>query len=179
MSGQPNGTGTHDPGQGMRIREAHFPTIQNALITTAYKGDVKLADDDYNYCVRIDNEGLQAAQDGDLKIESSIIACQDLTDGGDLPNGTTQLQFLQASNDTYQSLEAGEDPTADANANLEILKGFYSLPLADMKVNGAAPTVTPADGRAFIGAVTEDDDWTAGWAYGLDPANRGQGLWFE
>lgn len=179
VSGQPNGTGTHDPGQGMRIREAHFPTIQNALITTAYKGDVKLADDDYNYCVRIDNEGLQAAQDGDLKIESSIIACQDLTDGGDLPNGTTQLQFLQASNDTYQSLEAGEDPTADANANLEILKGFYSLPLADMKVNGAAPTVTPADGRAFIGAVTEDDDWTAGWAYGLDPANRGQGLWFE
>lgn len=180
VSGQPGGTGTHDPGQGMRIREAHYPVIQNALITTAYKGDVKLADDDYNYCVRIDNEGLKAADDDILKIESSIIACQDLTDGDNLPTSNkTQLAWLNENNDTMQTLEAGEDPTAAANANLEILDGFYSLPLADMKVNGAAPTVTPADSRAFIGAVTKDDDWTAGWAYGLDPANSGQALWFK
>ena len=180
VTGEPNGTGTHDPGQGMRIREAHFPTIINALITTAYKGDVKMGDDDYNYCVRIDDEGLEAADDGELKIESSIIACQDLTDGDNLPNsGKTQLAWLQESNDTYQTLEAGEDPTAASNANLEILNGFYSLPLADMKLGGAAPTVTPAEGRAYIGAVTEDDDWTANWAFGLDPANSAAPLWFE
>ena len=130
--------------------------------------------------VRIDDEGLEAADDGELKIESSIIACQDLTDGDNLPiSGKTQLAWLQESNDTYQTLEAGEDPTAASNANLEILNGFYSLPLADMKLGGAAPTVTPAEGRAYIGAVTEDDDWTANWAFGLDPANSAAPLWFE
>ena len=173
------GLGTHDPGAGLRIREAHFPIIQNALITTAYQGDVKVGDTDHNYCVRIESdEGLQAAVDGDLVIESSIIACSDLTKGAVLPNAKTELEFLNETNQTLATLEAGEDPTAASNANLDILDSFYSLPVADMKIGGAAPTVAPI-GRAFFGAVVRDDDWTAGWAYGIDPANRGQALWFD
>ncbi len=173
------GLGTHDPGAGLRIREAHFPIIQNALITTAYQGDVKLNDTDHNYCVRIESaEGLQAAVDGDLVIESSIIACSDLTKGAVLPNNKTELEFLNETNQTLATLEAGEDPTAASNANLDILDSFYSLPVSEMKIGGAAPTVAPI-GRAFFGAVVKDDDWTAGWAYGIDPANRGQALWFD
>jgi len=178
-AGTAAGLGTHDPGAGMRIREAHFPIIQNALITSAYQGDVLTGDDDYNYCVRIESaEGLKAAAEGVLKIEGSIIACSDLTKGDLLPGGKTQLEFLNENSQTLTTLEAGEDPTAASNANLDILDGFFSLPVADMKIGGAAPTVAPI-GRAFFGAVVKDDDWTAGWAYGIDPANRGEPLWFE
>ncbi|WP_373091955.1 serine/threonine protein kinase [Zhongshania sp.] len=174
------GLGTHDPGAGMRIREAHFPVIQNALITSAYQGDVLTGDDDYNYCVRIESaEGLKAAADGILKIEGSIIACSDLTKGDPLPGGKTQLAFLNESSQAFHTLESGEDPTAASNANLDILDSFYSLPVSSMKVGGAAPIVVPVGGRAFFGAVVKDDDWTAGWAYGIDPANRGQDLWFD
>lgn len=176
VSGQE--VGTHEPGQGLRIREAHFPTIQNSLITTAYSGDELLGDDDFNYCVRIDDEGGQAALDGDLVIEESIVACQDLVDG-DL-NGSSTLDWLNASgNDTMQTAEAGEDPTADSNANLQILDSFYSLPIGDMVINGGPVTVTPTEGRAYIGAVSQDDNWIAGWTYGLQSTNRGQPLWFE
>lgn len=174
-----DGTGTHEEGQGWRIREAHYVTIENAILTTAYMADQ--APDDDNYCVRIDNEGEQAALDGDLVIASSIVACADTSDGDTLADsGTTQEQFLTDNgNLVYASDVAGEDPTSASNANLEILSSFYSLPLADMVVNGAAVNLTPTSGRPYIGAVAADDDWTANWAYGLDPTNRGQPLWFE
>ncbi len=172
----PNAMGTHDAGHGWRIREAHFPTIQNTLITTAYQADSA----ENNYCVRIESdEGLQAADDGDLVIEQSVIACHDLTHGGPLPSGATTLEFLQASNDVMQTAQAGEDPTAASNNNLQLLNGFYTLPLGDMVINGGPVTVTPTEGRTYIGGVTADNDWTAGWTYGLHPENRAQPLWFE
>ncbi len=171
----PNETGTHDPGAGWRIREAHFATIENSILTTAYAPDGVPADDDGNYCVRMESaEGLQAAQDGDLTIESSVIACRDLTKGNDLPNSTTQLQFLQASNDVMQTAESGQDPTAATANGLTILDGYYSVPVANMEINSAAATVVPTDGSTYVGAVTADDDWTAGWT-NLDELT----LWFE
>ncbi|MFL0803197.1 MAG: serine/threonine protein kinase [Agarilytica sp.] len=176
-----NGSGTHDPGQGFRIREGHFPTIENVIITTAYSGDILTGDDDYNYCVRIDNEGEQAALDGDLTMTSSIIACQDLIDG-DLEGGST-LDWINnnGGNITQQTAEAGADLSDAAETDIVLLDGFYSLPITSTIVNGAAAnaTITPTLSRTFIGAVTAADDWTADWAYGLDPINRGQALWFE
>jgi hypothetical protein len=78
-----------------------------------------------------------------------------------------------------QTAAEGENPTADdTDVNLAILNGFYSLPLVDMVVNGNAAQVTPV-GADFVGGVTADDDWTAGWTYGLHPDNRAQPLWFE
>lgn len=171
-------TGTHDAGQGLRIREAHFPTIENAIVTTAYGAEEVTGDADYNYCVRIENEGLQAAQDGDLVISSSIIACQDLTKGNSLPNATTTADWLAASgNALYQSAEAGDDPTAVSNTDLVILDGFYSVPTADMTI-GASTVPTPV-GSSIIGAVAADNDWTKGWTYGLHEGSRAQPLWFE
>ena len=172
------GTGTHDPGQGLRIREAHFPTISNLVVTTAYQADGKLNDDDYNYCVRIDDEGQQAALDGDLTFTSSVIACQDLVDS-DL-EGQSTLAWLQSNgNATYQSAELGDDPTAASNGDLVILDGFYAVPVADMIVGGANPNITPEGGAAYIGGVIATDDWTQGWTYGLHAGNRAQPLWFE
>lgn len=172
----PSAEGTHSEGHGWRIREAHFPTIRNSILTTAYMAE----QGENNYCVRLQSdEGLQAAQDGDLVIEESIIACPTLTNGGSLPGGTTVQAFLETSNDVMATNAAGENPTADeVDVNLAILDGFYSLPIGDMVVNGGATTVTPVDAD-FVGGVTADADWTAGWTYGLHPDNRAQPLWFE
>ncbi|NIB41427.1 serine/threonine protein kinase [Pseudomaricurvus alkylphenolicus] len=171
-----NETGTHDPGQGMRIREAHFPTISNAIVTTAYSGDDVLGDDDFSYCVRIDNEGQQAALDGNLTISSSIVACQDLVDSS-LEGQSTAQWLTDNGNAVYQSAEAGEDPTSASNGDLVILDGFYSVPVASMVATGAT-IPTPVD-SSIIGAVSADNDWTAPWAFGLREGNRSQALWFE
>ncbi len=183
----PSAEADHDPGAGLRIREAHFAEIRNAIITTAYLADQVPSDDDGNYCVRIESaEGLQATQDGDLRIAGSVIACQDLTKGDALPNATTQADYLRQAannNNVYQTAEAGEDPTT---GNLVILDGFYSVPLASMVIGGNAATVMPVNsdytvntGQTYVGAVTRANDWTAGWTYGLHAGNRGQALWFE
>ena len=173
-----NQTGTHEEGQGLRIREAHFPIIQNAIVTGSYGPDELTGDPDYNWCFRLDNEGLQAAQDDDLEVSSSILACQDLTKGNSLPNGTTTADWLKASgNLLYQTAEAGDDPTAASNAELVILDGFYSVPVADMVV-GTETIPTPV-GSSIIGAVAADNDWTADWTYGLHDGRRAQPLWFE
>lgn len=178
-------------GAGWRIREGHMPTIQNAIVTTAYLGDQASGDD--NYCVRIEHEGLEAADvthpdhGGELVISQSIVACQDLTAGGVLdPSGTTVEAWLSSGdanaedNFVMQTQEAGEDPTDTANTDLVILDGFYSVPLADMVVDGNSLSgITPADGASILGAVAADSDWTADWTYGLHDGNRAQPLWFE
>ncbi len=184
-----NEVGTHDPGAGLRIREAHVPIIRNSIVTTAYSGDEKLGDDDFNWCVRIDEEGGPAALAGDLEITNTVLACQDLIDG-DLGGGSSTLTWLDTpafNNATYQSAEAGEDPTETSNTNLEILDGFYSLlstvpagsPGADGIMNINGETVPTPAGETYIGAVISTDDWTAGWTYGLHPGSRAQALWFE
>ncbi|WP_086932893.1 serine/threonine protein kinase [Agarilytica rhodophyticola] len=182
MQDEALGTATHDPGQGFRIREAHFPTIENAIVTTAYAGDVLTGDDDYNYCVRIDDEGQQAAIDGTLTLSSSIVACQDLIDG-ELAGGASTLDWINnnGGNITRQTPETGEDPEAGTAPDLVILDSFYSLAITDTMINGAAAnaTITPTESRTFIGAVTRADDWTEGWAFGLADGNRGQALWID
>lgn len=172
----PETQGTHDPGQGLRIREGHMPTIQNALVTSAYMGDETLSDPVLNFCLRIDDEGEQAALDGDLVIESSIFACQDLTEG-DLEGSSTEGWARTEGNAMYQSAEEGEDPTATSAPDLVLLDGYYSVPAADMVATGET-IPAPVAGSSIIGAVSADDDWTAGWAYGLEEGNRGQPLWF-
>ena len=177
----PVASGTHGVGAGLRIREGHFAKIDNSIVTTAYQADGIVNDTDENQCLRIDDaETLQGAQDGKVTISNSIFACQDLTKGGPLPNSTTLLTFLQASNDVMQTAEAGENPSADTtNVNIAILNGFYSLPIGDVVINGGPTTITPAHSANYLGAVTAADDWTAGWTYGLHDGNRAKALWFE
>ena len=57
----------------------------------------------------------------------------------------------------------------------------FSIDFATSLVDGAAPaaTATPTSGT-FLGALSLGGmDWTQPWAYGIDPNNRGQALWFE
>lgn len=174
----PQEEGTHAPGHGIRAREGIFLTIENSLVTTAHLPTSPVD----NYCLRLDSEETrQAAADGDMQITQSIFACTDMIVEGapDLPNGTSQLEFLQTSNDVMITAAGGEDPTSETNPGLQILDSFYSLPIGDIQVNGGAPTITPTEGRGYVGAVTRDDDWVQNWAYGIFQGNRGQALWID
>ncbi|BCD98553.1 serine/threonine protein kinase [Marinagarivorans cellulosilyticus] len=171
--------GTHDPSQGIRAREAHFLTLENALVTSAYAADSDPAEKDatHNFCFNLNNaEDQAAAQSGDLSVKGSIFVCQDLTSGKSLPNDTTVEAWLSAdaSNQLFQA--DTEDAGIDLNAdNLAILDGFYSLPIADMKINGNVTTATPVN-TDYIGAVTKTSDWTQDWTFGL---HDGEPLWFN
>lgn len=183
-----NEGGTHEDGQGLRIREAHIPTIRDSIVTSAYTADEKLGDDDLNYCVRIDDEGGPAFTAGNLIITDTIFACQDLIDG-DLGGGVSTLAELDNGHDnaTYQSAEAGENPSPAAAPLFVILGddsaaptagGFYSVLSAGQLIPGE--TVPGSNsGDPYIGAVISTDDWTAGWTYGLHAGNRAQALYFE
>jgi hypothetical protein len=80
------------------------------------------------------------------------------------------------------------NPTAAADPELQLLEGsppIFSIPFATSMVDGAVPANdAPPAGSAptsgtYLGGVLLGNDWTSPWAYGLDPANRGEPLWFE
>jgi len=184
----PNASGTHGDGAGWRLREGIFPTINDSLVISAFGADDAAAT---NYCLRIDNRSLQAAQDGDLDLNSVIFSCVDHTNGGSLPNATTVEAFVAATGNQFATTLSSDDPTATANTALVLLEGtpaIYSVDFATMMADGAAPTAAaPQSGGAFIGALSQGAvDWTAGWTYGIHTGARAVDangvdvpLWFE
>ena len=77
------------------------------------------------------------------------------------------------------------DATANADTGVQLLEG--TPPIYSIDANTSVPSVTPiavcGGGSAaceYVGAVNQgDDDWTAGWTYGIHEGSRGQPLWFE
>jgi hypothetical protein len=185
----PNGpaTATHTPGAGWNLREGLFPTINNALVIGSFGvNDPTSATD--NYCVKIDNRSQQAALDGDLVINNAIFACAERTAGQTFPDGTTtEESFLIASGNQFATIPTGTavNATATADTDLQLLEGtepVYSIAWLTSLVDGAAPVAgTDPAPRTYLGSNSLGDstDWTAGWTYGLHPANRGEALWFE
>jgi hypothetical protein len=57
----------------------------------------------------------------------------------------------------------------------------YSIGFSTSFVDGAAPpaSAAPTSGTYLGGLSMSTTDWTKPWAYGIDPANRGEALWFE
>jgi len=176
----PNGaaTATHDPGAGWRLREGIFPTINDAMVIASFGPDST----DSNYCLRIDNRSLQAAQDGDLVLNSNLFACQDRTKGNSLPNGTSTEDFATANGNIFADITGVTNATATADTQLQLLEGtppIFSIDYATMVVDGTSPAGAPQTGTFIGGLSLSAVDWTAGWTYGLDASNRGEPLWFE
>jgi len=184
----PNAIGTHGDGAGFQLREGIFPTINDALVISAFGTDDAAAT---NYCLRIDNRSQQAAQDGDLDLSSVIFSCVDHTNGSSLPNGTTVEAFAASTGNQFATTLTNDDPTATSNTALVLLEGtpaIYSVDYATMVVDGAAPTAAaPQSGGAYIGALSLGaTDWTAGWTYGIhsgsrpvDASGADLPIWFE
>jgi hypothetical protein len=184
----PNAIGTHGDGAGWRLREGIFPTINDSMVVAAFGSDNAAA---INYCLRIENRSLQAAQDGDLNLNSVIFSCLDRTNGGSLPNATTVETFAASTGNQFATTLANDDPTATSNTALVLLEGtpaIYSVDFATMMADGAAPTAAaPQSGGTFIGALSQSEaDWTANWTYGIHSGSRAVDatgvdvpLWFE
>ena len=199
----PGVAGNSDPGAGVNAEEGHNLTLNNAIVTTAYALDATKDKDGQdiaaaklpytNYCFQLeDTEDKENAGNGLIKINDSIFACADISaaksrDGDfNIVAGTayntalTGKAFLEAQDNQIKVTNADgtDSPDGTNGSTVKILDGFYSLPTADMQIDGAAVTVDVAAGTT-LGAVTKANDWTAGWTYGLHADNRGQALWFE
>lgn len=197
----PDVAGNDDPGAGINAEEAHHLTINNSIVTTAYAIDavidgkgVAIPDEQINftnYCFQLeDDEDFANAGNGLININSTIFACHDIsaaksrkgdfmtTPGSVFPMSLSGRQFLESQDNMVAANVADDGSTPPNSADLNILNGFYSVPLADMKVDGMSVVFAESD-LEFIGAVSADNDWTAGWTYGLHDGNRAQKLWFE
>ena len=180
----PNGvdTATHDPGAGLRLREAIFPTITSALVVSSFVAADTTSPND-NYCLRIDNRSQNAAEDGDLTLNSFIFDCEERTRGQTFPDGTTtEESFALAGGNVFATITGAVDATARADTELQLLEGdipVFSIDYATSLVDGAAPNGTaPASGFAgalSLGGVNFAMDWT----FGIFPENRSQPLFFE
>jgi hypothetical protein len=180
-------TATHDPGTGWRFREGIFATVNDSLMISAFSADDPATT---NSCLRIENRSSQAAQDGDLTLNSVIFSCVDKTNGGTLPNGTTTEAFAIASGSQFATTVTDDNVTATANTALVLLEGtpsIYSVDYATMVVDGLAPTASAPTSGSFIGALSlSQPDWTSGWTFGIhagaravDATGADLPLWFE
>ena len=170
--------GNFDPGAGWRLREGIYATINDSMVVGSFNSD----SDDSNYCLRIDNRSQQAAQDGEVSLNTVIFACADKTKGNSLPNGTSVEDWAAANGATFATIEDLADPTPNADADLQLLEDtppVYSIEYATMSVDGETPSGSPQDG-AYIGALSRVDiNWATGWTYGIFEGSRAQDLWFE
>jgi len=189
-----NVPGTHDPGAGWRFREGIHPVVNDSLVISSFSANDQGAADD-NYCLRIDNvETAEAAINGDLQLNSVIFSCQENVKGNAIADRNAvvafadEQAFVEAEGNQFATVVDGAvvDASDAANPQVSLLTGaqkVYSLPWDTSIVDTAAPvaTTTPTSGTTtdILGAISATDDWTQPWAYGIDPANRGQALWFE
>ena len=181
--GDTTAAGTHDPGQGVRLREATYLTLENALVTNAYSvTSTTLADDSVNnwnnnYCLDIDDDDtLAGANSGNLSIRSSVFVCAEaINDDGDLIGTMTEQMWFDAQSGNYSaSPDPLLNPESTTDVTLQLFDGASALtPLAPASL--VIPGVTNVTGITMLGHLgSSSTDWTTGWTIGLSPAE----IWF-
>ena len=110
---------------------------------------------------------------------NNVVACEEAVKGT-LANGDELTEWFLGANPSTNgadySFNAGNFVIADpANANVQVLVPgtFFTAPAIVDET--AATIVADASG---LGAVQQADDWTSPWAFGLDPSNADEPLWF-
>ena len=167
-------------GHGLDFSNGAFATVVDSLTVLPGTDSSTLS----NYCVGVQGRSLQAAQDGNLILSSSIFACPDKTNGSVLPNSTGLEAYLVSTGNQFATLSPGTTnaaPVAAAGTGQVLLEGsplIYSVANANLQVNGSPATVTPTG--TFLGAVQQGaNDWTLNWTFGLHPTARQVPLWYE
>lgn len=177
--------GTHDPGAGWRLREGIFAEINDSLLIGSF-ADADATSDNDNYGIRIDNRSQQAALDGDLTLNSVVMAFQEPFRGQIFPDGvTTEESFFTGAGNVFANITGATDATAGADTDLQLLErdtagvAIFSIPYATMFMDGETLPGAPQSAD-FVGAVSLGiPDWTLNWTYGIHPEDRAQPLWFE
>ena len=178
--------GDFDPGAGWRFREGIWFEVNNSMIITSFAPNDQANPND-NYCLRIeDDETVNAAANGDSSLNSVVYACQENERGTAIPGFTGEQEFAEAEGNQFATIanNTAVSATAVNDPDLQLLEGMepvFSISFATSLIDGAAPvgTAAPTEGD-FLGALSlGGDDYTRPWAYGIDPENRAQPLWFE
>ena len=136
-----------DDSEGVLLRAGTNAQLANFVIT----GPAGMGE-----CLEIESAPTQAfAAAGTLTMTNSVIACPTEAVKGTVATGvTTEAWFL------------GQTANKLAATQADVLKGIFTIdatPAKDMKtVDAFFDTVN------FVGAVSESNNWTAGWAVGLD-----------
>jgi hypothetical protein len=121
------------------------------------------------------------AQNGQSTMINTLIVCEDAVKDS-LENGDDIAEWILGANPSTNGVDYSfntnnviiEEADVFANGNLQILDSFYTETTLIDNVGTDITATFPAQ----IGAVTRADDWTQPWAYGLQPSNQGQALWF-
>ncbi|EWH11507.1 lipoprotein [Catenovulum agarivorans DS-2] len=140
-------TGTN----GLRLRAGTAGNLHNVIVTGPA---------DYSNCLRVNGtESTAHAASGELTITNSVVACT--TEGNNFGSeaiGTGDVE----------SWFKGQSENLELTAAELKLNGY--VPASDSPLLNV-PAVTPSnsffDEVNFIGAVSADNDWTAGWTVGL------------
>jgi hypothetical protein len=135
-----------DDSEGVLLRAGTNAKLHNFVIT----GPAGMGE-----CLELDtNETKAFAISGELEFTHSVIACNEPT-VGDLGNGTTTEQWFLA--------QQGNSLAANQAA---VLDGIFTIDATAPKDMSAEDSFF--DAVDFIGAIDATNDWTAGWAVGLD-----------
>ena len=135
-----------DDSEGVLLRAGTNAKLHNFVIT----GPAGMGE-----CLELDSTETKAfAIDGSLEMTNSVIACNEPT-VGDLGNGTTTEQWFLA-----------QDGNSLAANQAAVLDGIFTIDATAPKDMTVVDDFFEA--VDFIGAVDAANDWTAGWAVGLD-----------
>lgn len=170
---------THGDSEGPLVRQGGQLRLENSIVYGGYGTTVSGFSS--NECLEVESPvslGFAAAG-GTFSMSNVLIACQEAAKGA-LANGDTLTSWFLGANPSANgadySFNTGTFVIADpANANVEVLvPGSYFTAPALVDESG---TTIVADASAW-GAVTQDDDWTNPWAFGLRTTNADVPLWF-
>ena len=201
-----NDSGTHSDGSGLRLREGIWPTINNLVVISSFAPNEDASNG--NYCLRIDSPETQdAAVAGDLSINGGIFACQVPARGNAFGGFADEQEWAESNGVVFASVPVGtaKSPVTGAGTDLELLdvttdgQPIVSLEHVDMIVDGLAADASTApvevtvpqyatDGTplppsvftpTYIGGEVVNSNFSEPWAFGINPNNRREPLWFE
>ena len=164
---------THGDSEGIVIRRGAEFQILNSIVYDGH-GLENLAQTGNEGFEIDDTTTTQLAQDGNSRVAGSLFFGAEPTKDA-LPNGDTVEQFVLDTGVGSYPNNTGNAVVTDALSPLgTILDGFYT-PAAFEDDTATPIVVTPVDtdgdgdtADEIVGAVTADDDWTAGWTFGFD-----------
>jgi hypothetical protein len=177
--------------EGPLLRRGAATVLNNSVIIDSYART--LLGRDGNECSELNNQPTYDVAEANTltAFVSTVNVCEEpAKDDGDIPAvipGFTGFAdfadwWLNAPNNTGNVVIADS-----ANPNVVVLEGIYTA-AAFADEAGAPFAVTPvavtdgatnAGGDPIIGAVSADNDWTAGWTFGLRDTSNGGRLWFN
>ncbi|MBN2531086.1 MAG: hypothetical protein JXR76_32170 [Deltaproteobacteria bacterium] len=130
------GSGGENSDIGMLLREGTKATIHNTIVANFADG-----------CIDMDGDTITHAANGEVIINNSIVNCT--------------VNFMEGGDEVPATVVSDTWNAGTGNQIGNALAGIYSTGIAIG--TGAAPANAFFDQVNYVGAVTQEADWTAGW----------------